>query len=358
MTTLDERKTTAWMMTEPGKPLTETRLPAPTLGRGEVLVEVAGCGVCHTDISFLHMGVKTRAPLPLVLGHEVSGVVREIGAGVSSELVGRAVLVPAVLPCGECDLCRAGHRTICRAQVMPGNDRHGGFATHMAVPSRYVCPVGDDVLATHELWELAVVSDAVSTPFMAVKRAGLAEGELAIVVGVGGIGVHAVQIAAATGAKVIALDVDPAKLELAASSGAAAVIDVRGRSVRDVKSAVKAEARGLGAPAHRWKVFETSGTGAGQEAAFALLGFGSTLAVIGFTMAKLELRLSNLMAFDAQVLGNWGCDPTLYPEILDWIAAGRIRVSPYVERFPLSEANAILDRAHDGELPKRAVLVP
>ncbi len=347
-----------WVMTAPGQPFEKRSFPTLKPGPGELRVRVAGCGVCHTDVGFLHLGVKTRGELPLVLGHEISGTVEETGEGVDPGLRGKPGLIPAVLPCGECELCRAGHRRICRKQVMPGNDRNGGFATHVTVPARYVCPVPQGALAHHELWELAVVSDAVSTPFQAVKLSGLAAGELAIFIGAGGLGIHGVQIAAAVGAKVIAMDIDLGKLELAAAHGAGATINVTGLSTKDVKARVNEEVARLGAPRALWKIFETSGTRAGQETAFNLLGFGASLAIVGFTMDRLEVRLSNLMAFDAEVRGNWGSDPVIYPELLEWIAAGRIGVRPFVESHPLDDINHVFDLAHEGKLTRRAVMVP
>jgi 6-hydroxycyclohex-1-ene-1-carbonyl-CoA dehydrogenase len=292
------------------------------------------------------------------LGHEVAGVVREIGAGADPALVGRPVVVPAVLPCGDCELCRAGHRRICRRQVMPGNDRDGGFASHVVVPARFLCPVPDAALAAHELWELAVVADAISTPFQAVKRSELAAGDLAVFVGVGGIGIHGVQIAAAAGAVVVAVDVDDRKLEQALAAGARGAVNVRGAAPKEIRKLVKAEADRLGAPPFLWKVFETSGTRAGQETAFGLLGFGASLAVVGYTMDRVEVCLSNLMAYDAVARGNWGADPLIYPELLDWIGAGRIGVRPFVESHPLDRINEVLRAAQQGELVKRAVMVP
>lgn len=347
-----------WMMTGPGEPFEEGPIEVESIPAGEALVEVAGCGVCHTDISFLHLGVKTRAELPLVLGHEISGTVVAVGEGVDKSLTGRPVLVPAVLPCGECELCLSGNLRICRAQIMPGNDRHGGFATHAVVPARYLCPVGEEILAEHELWELAIVADAISTPYQAVQLSGLKEGELAICVGSGGIGIHGVQVAAAVGAKVIALDIDEQKLEQASAHGADAAVNVSGLDLKEVRAKVKEAAAGIGAPKNLWKIFETSGVRAGQELAFSLVGFGSHLAVVGFTMDRLEIRLSNLMAFDATAMGNWGSDPTLYPEVLEWIASGRIAVKPFIEKFPLEEINDVFDAAHEGRLLKRAVMVP
>lgn len=349
---------TGWMMTASGKPLERRDVALGEPGPGEALVRVAGCGLCHTDLSFLYLGVKTRGSLPLVLGHEVSGVVRSVGEGVPADLTGRNVVVPAVLPCGECEQCRAGQRTICRAQVMPGNDRHGGFADELLVPARFLCPVPPAALAQNELWQLSVVADAVSTPFMAVRRAGVAGGDLAIVVGAGGIGVYAVQIAAAAGARVVALDVDDKKLEQALALGAAGAVNLRDLGEKEVRAAVSGEAKRLGTSNVGWKVFETSGTRAGQGTAFSLLGHGGYVAIVGFTMDKLEVRLSNLMAFDATLRGNWGCDATLYPEILEWIGAGRIQVSPLVEKHPLDEINDVIEAAHAGKLSRRAVLVP
>ncbi len=348
----------AMMMTGKGEPCVENALDISAIGEGEALIEVAGCGVCHTDISFLHLGVPTRMQPPLTLGHEISGTVLEMGPGGDTSLVGKPVLVPAVLPCGECALCKSDNRRICRAQVMPGNDRHGGFASHVVVPARYLCPIKDDVLESHELWELAVVSDAITTPFQAIKNSGLAKGDLAICIGAGGIGIHGVQIAAAVGATVIALDIDAQKLAVAAEHGAEATIDVTDLSIKEIKGRVKEEAKRLGAPRFCWKIFETSGTKPGQDLGYALLGFGGYLAIVGFTMAKSEVRLSNLMAFDGTVAGNWGSDPTIYPEVLDWIAQGRIQVKPFVEKHPLSDINTVLDAAHAGTLQKRAVLVP
>ncbi|MDH5235535.1 MAG: 6-hydroxycyclohex-1-ene-1-carbonyl-CoA dehydrogenase [Gemmatimonadota bacterium] len=347
-----------WFMTAVGAPLERRVLSATPPGPGEARIAVAGCGVCHTDLSFLVQGVKTRHGPPLVLGHEISGVVREVGAGCSPELIGRPVIVPAVLPCGECELCRADRRTICRQQVMPGNDRDGGFASHVVVPARFLCPVPPEVLDRHELWELAVVSDAVATPFQAVRRSDLARGELTLFVGVGGIGLYGVQIAAAVGAVVIALDVDDAKLRQAEAAGARATLNVAGLAAKEVRRQVRELVASVGASAHLWKIFETSGTPAGQETAYGLLGFGASLSVVGYTPERLDLCLSNLMAFDAAVRGNWGADPLLYEEVLRWLAEGRIQVRPYVERRPLSRINEVIADAHRGTLQRRVVLVP
>ena len=107
-----ENKISSWKMTELNKEFKLVENPLPELNEGEVLVKVAGCGVCHTDISFWHYGVKTKQPLPLTLGHEISGTVV---AGPDSWM-NKNVIIPAVLPCGECELCKKGRSNICQKQ--------------------------------------------------------------------------------------------------------------------------------------------------------------------------------------------------------------------------------------------------
>ena len=130
----------AYEMEAAGQPVRRVVRPKRRLEPDEVLVRVAGCGVCHTDVGFLYGGVRTRHAPPLILGHEISGHIEDAGSN-AAERVGQAVVVPAVLPCRSCDLCQGGHPTICRAQVMPGNDCDGGFATHVVLPGRDLCRV-------------------------------------------------------------------------------------------------------------------------------------------------------------------------------------------------------------------------
>jgi len=338
-----------------GAPLEIRDVPMPTPRPEEVLVRVAGCGVCHTDIGFWKDGVPTRAPLPLTLGHEISGVVVEAGPA-HERLLGREVIVPAVIPCGDCDLCRTGRGNVCRRQLMPGNDMPGGFAEYIAVPARGLCPV--DRRDGYDLAELSVVADAVTTPYQAIVRSGLRAGELAIVVGAGGVGNYCVQIAAAFGARVVAIDVDPARLAALAPVGASLTLDARANDFKALKQQLQVGVKEWGIPAHGWKIFECSGTAAGQQTAYGLLNPAATLMVIGFTLAKTELRLSNLMAFDATVQGTWGCKPELYPEALALVLDRRITLKPFIERHPMREGPAVLQQVADHSLAKRAILEP
>lgn len=325
-------------------------------GPGEVVVQVAGCGLCHTDVGFYFGDVAPRAPLPLVLGHEISGTVVLAGSGFQN-LVGSRVVVPSVMPCGDCAHCRAGFENTCTRQFMPGNDGHGGFATHIKVPGKYLAPLPQD-LKGYELAELSVIADAVTTPYQSVLRSGLRKGDVAVVVGAGGIGTYGVQIAAALGARVLAIDIDDTKLARLRDFGAAITFNSKGQDLKTARGAVRKLVADAGWPDFGWKIFEMSGSAAGQELAYNLIPPSGTLAVVGFTMARLELRLSNLMAFDASCFGNWGCAPRHYPEVIQMVLDGRINLKPFIQTHPLSQIQPLFEQAHHGGLAQRAILVP
>ena len=241
----------SWQMTAPDADFQKIETPLPGLEAHEALVKIAGCGVCHTDLSFWHSGVKTKKDLPLTLGHEISGTVI---AG-PPEWVGRNVIIPAVLPCGECELCKKGRSNMCQKQLMPGNDLDGGFASHIKVPARFLCPVPDLLLEKYPLEKLSVIADAISTPYQVIRKSELEAGDLAIVIGVGGVGIYAALIARILGAKVLALDIDDEKLAVARVNGADATLNVKGLDIKTIKEQVRETAKGLGASRYGWKIF-------------------------------------------------------------------------------------------------------
>lgn len=329
--------------------------PAPD----EVVVAVDACGLCHTDLGFARAHVAPRHALPLVLGHEIVG--RVVAAGEAAvRRIGERVLIPAVMPCGRCAYCRAGRGNACPSQKMPGNDIHGGFASHLVIPCRGLCEVDEARLdaAGLTLAEVSIVADALTTPYQAVRRAGVGPGSLAVVVGAGGVGGYCVQIAGASGAKVVAIDVDDAKLEAIAGHGAALTLNSRKLDARGIKAAIADFAKNNGLRSTEWFIFECSGTAAGQLTAFGLLVHGATLSVVGFTMDKVEVRLSNLMAFDARAIGNWGCPPELYQGALDLVLDGKVHIKSFVEPYPLDDINRVFGAVHHREIRRRAVLVP
>ena len=350
----------SWQLQEAGQPLVRTHrtIDPEALSPDHVLVRVAGCGVCHTDLSFAYDGVRTRHPLPLTLGHEISGFVEYAGSA-AQELLGQPVVVPAVIPCGECSLCKAGRGAICPEQIFPGNDDHGGFASHALVPAKGLCPVDPRALAASglELADLAVIADAVTTPYQAIENAELQSGDVAIFVGIGGVGGYGVQIAKAMGASVAAIDVDTGRLEQARMAGADHVLQSTGDD-RAIKKALRAWTKARRLPGKCWKIFETSGHPGGQRLAYSLLNHGAHLGLVGYTREKIEVRLSNLMAFDATARGTWGCLPEHYPAVVELVLSGKVVLTPFIERRPMSTINEVFEAIHHGKLNKRPVLIP
>jgi len=340
----------AWQMVSPGEPLVLRHEPIPTPGPGEVLLKVRACGLCHTDVGFLYQGVRPNAPLPLTLGHEIVGDVIAAGAG-CEDRIGRTYIVPSVMPCGDCDLCKKGRGNVCRNQKMPGNDFPGGFASHFVTPARFLCEVPE---GTENVEDLSVMADAVATAYQSVLRCNVSPKDMVVVVGAGGVGTFALQTAKARGAHTIAIDVDTGRLE-SLSGYVDLALDASALDTKGIRKAVSEYEREIGLDGIGRKILECSGTAAGQETAYALLGYDATLAVVGFTRDKIPLRLSNLMAFDATAFGNWGCLPEHFPDMLQLIEEGKLSVHPFVERHPMSAVNELL-KAHSHA--RRPVLIP
>lgn len=328
-------------------------LPVPELKTGEVLVEIAGCGLCHTDLGYFYDGVPTVCKPPLTLGHEISGTVV---AGDSS-WIGKEVLIPAVMPCRECHLCKTGRANRCLNQKMPGNSAgiYGGFATHIPVPSIDLCEIKNRKVIPLE--HLAVVADAVATPFQAARRALLDIGDNVIVIGVGGVGQYIVQTVKALGAAVvIAVDVIETRLQNMLHYGADFVVNAAGKGPKDVAAEIKRIREKAGFPVYGWKIFEASGSKSGQETALNLLSYTGKLIIVGFGMARLQYSMSRLMAFDAEIIGTWGCLPEYYPLVLELVNAGKIRISPFVQTRPMDWLPEIFEEAHRSPPDKRIVL--
>jgi 6-hydroxycyclohex-1-ene-1-carbonyl-CoA dehydrogenase len=228
------------------------------------------------------------------------------------------------------------------------------------VPARGLGPVPADLEARCGvgLADLAVLADAITTPYEAARRAHLHEGDVAIFVGAGGVGGFGVQVARALGAYVVAVDVDPERLRLASEHGASLALDARDETAAGLRDRIRAHLRDAGRPLVEWKIFETSGTKAGQETAWRLLVHGAHLGVVGFTLEPATVRLSNLMALDARAEGNWGCPPDRYPEALDLVLHRKVAIAPFVERRPLEEVNRALEDLRAHRVKRRIVLVP
>lgn len=323
-------------------------VPTPVPGAGDILVRVAGCGVCHTDLHYLDHGTPTFKPPPIILGHEVSGTVAEAGPGVHAFAAGDRVLIPAVLSCGHCLQCRTGRENICEHSQMLGNHIDGGYAEFVAVPAKDVVPMPADV----PLVEGSIIADAVTTPYHAVVRRGkVTPGDWVAVFGCGGVGLSLVQVATAVGARVIAVDVKEAKLDAALRLGAAAIVNA------GATKKVDKEIRGLSGGGVQ-VAFEAVGKAATQEQALNSLATGARLVLVGYSPEALPLNSGRVMFRELEVVGSLGCRPVDYPRAIELVRQGKVRLLDLVtHRFPLERLGDALDTLRSGDAI-RVVVTP
>lgn len=326
---------------EAHSPLRVQDWPDPQAGPGEILVRVAACGLCHTDLHYIDHGVPTAKQPPLILGHEATGIVGEVGAGVTNVKPGDRVLLPAVLPCGSCAACRTGRENICLHLRMFGNDVDGAYAEYVTAPAKDVFILPDEI----PLVEGSIIADAVTTPYHAVKnRAEVRPGDSVVVYGCGGVGLNVVQFARLAGGIVIAVDIAEEKLEQATRLGAAATLNPA-RETAGVGKAVRRLTGGAGADI----AIEAIGNPTTMRDAFGTLRPGGRLVVVGYSDQEVTLNAGRIMYREMEIRGSLGCRPVDYPRVIELARSGRIEVASLVTaRFPLEDINAGLDTLRAG----------
>jgi len=327
-------------LVKPGEPLHLVEVPVPEPAPDEVLVKVAACGLCGTD---LHLAVAGDLPVertPITLGHEGAGVVVAAGSDAKNVRPGdRVALFPAAY-CGGCRFCRQGRESLCEASRVYGMARDGALAEYVAVPARATIPLPAAV--PFEIG--AIVTDAVSTPFHALRRRGaLRAGETVAVFGCGGLGTHAIVLARLMGAAgIVAIDIDPAALERARRLGADLVIDPR---ETDAPKAIRAHFGRAGVDL----ALEFIGSPQTVEAAVHTLDRGGRAVVVGVGAGRPSLP--PLLAFvgrEQAVLGSFGMDRRDIEDLFALIGAGRLDLGASISaRYSLSEANTALRHLAD-----------
>ncbi len=330
---------------EAHRPLGVEEVPNPTPNPLEALVKVAACGVCHTDLHYLE-GVPTFKKPPVILGHEASGTVVEIGEQVVNVKETDRVLVPPVLTCGHCYSCRIGRENLCRNIVMIGNSVDGAYAEYIRVPAKDLIKLPTQI----PLDEASIISDAMSTPFHALKNRGnIRPGDSVAIFGVGGVGLNAVQIAAAMGSCVIAVDKVEAKLELAKKLGAAETVNV------DVEDPVKAIKKITGGGAD--VAVEAIGVPNVMRMAYDCVRWGGRLVIIGYSDQDLCISAARLMFREIEVLGSLGCRIVDFEPLVDMVRRGQLELL-VSDKMQLDEINSALDRLKNGKIRTRAVVIP
>jgi propanol-preferring alcohol dehydrogenase len=327
-----------------GQPLVLEDVAQPIPEADEVLLKVEVCGVCHSDLHIAlgdlpaFRGVTRPRLIP---GHEVVGRVVAKGAAVEhldlGDRVGVAWLHSA---CGVCEPCREGRENLCRKGVVTGLMVDGGYAEFMCAKASHALRVPDALTSE----QAAPLFCAGVTVYRALKNAQVAAGQRVAVFGIGGLGHLAVQVAAAFGAEVIALDVSDDKLALARELGAATALNVTDPDVLKV-------IRKLGG-AHVAVV--TSAAKAAYDLAFKCLRPAGTLAVVGLPPEPLSFQALGIVANEIRIVGAAVGTREDMRAVLDLAVAGKLRCR--VETQPLADVNAVFARMQRGNIAGRVVL--
>ncbi|MEE9503187.1 MAG: zinc-binding dehydrogenase [Candidatus Aminicenantaceae bacterium] len=327
---------------EPNQPLKIEEVDIPKIESNEILVKIAACGVCNTDLHYIDHGIPTFKKPPMILGHEPSGIVEEVGAEVKNFNVDDRVLIPPVFSCGYCDNCRLGRENICFNMLMLGNHIDGAYAEYTKAPAKDCQHLPEDM----PLEESSIIADAISTPFHAVKnRAQVKPGDSVVVFGCGGVGINVVQMAAAAGGSVIAVDIIDKKLEVAKELGAKHTINPTGKEDKALLKEIRALTGG-GADI----AIEAIGNPKTIELGPAAVKAGGLHCQVGYTHHNVSMNAGRLMFREIEIKGSLGCRPVDYPKIIEMIRFGKIQLDPVVtHRFKLDEINDAFEVMRKGE---------
>jgi alcohol dehydrogenase, propanol-preferring len=322
--------------------------PIPKPGSREVVVAVAACGVCGSDLTIIHGGLKTT--LPRTLGHEIAGTVAEVGAGCASMTVGMRVVVYIACGCGECKPCRTGEEFCCiRGARRIGVTEDGGFAEYVLVPEANLIPL--PVSLSFEAG--AVLTDAVATCLHALEDVGkIVSGEVVAIFGVGGLATSAIQIAKMHGCRVLAVSRSAAKLELALSLGADEVIP--GGETADVVRAIHEKTNGQGVDVALQLV---SNPEVDLQAIASLTTFGRAI-LVGFTSQPFISDSLSMVLKQLTITGSRGMTRDNIRRAIHLAKTGAICLDPLLRaQRPLSEINEVIEDFRNGKL-LRAIIKP
>jgi alcohol dehydrogenase len=314
------------------------RVPAPQCPEAGVVIEVAATGLCRSDWH-AWMGHDPGVTLPHVPGHEFAGVVAEVGPEVRNWRPGDRVTVPFVCACGGCETCLRGEQQVCERQFQPGFTHWGSFAEAVAIDRADVNLVR--VPDSMELQTAASLGCRFSTAYRAVTHHGrVKQGDWVVVHGCGGVGLSAVMVCVARGARVVAVDVSPPALELARSLGAVATLDA---GATDVVASVRSLTDG-GAQVS----LDALGSLVTCRNSIASLRRRGRHIQVGLMLAGDDMApvpMATVIAGELELYGSHGMAAHDYPAMLAEIADGSLQPQRLVtHRIPLTAAPAVLAR--------------
>ena len=317
-------------LVQPGQPLELHDVPIPSPGVRDVLVRVKAAGVCHSDAHY-RAGKSRVHPLPMTLGHEVAGIVEEVGAEVRNFRAGDRVCIHYLATCGDCGYCQQGNEQFCRSGEMIGKYRAGGYAEFIVIPGRSVFALPEAI----PFPQGAIMMCSSATSLHALNQARLRPGESVAVFGAGGLGVSAIQLAKAYGAaKIFAVDINPRKLELAEQFGAVPVNAAQGDAVALIQDLTKG--RGVDV------ALELIGLPLTMQQAMRSLAIKGRAALVGITEEAFSVApYQEVINKEAEIIGVSDHLAQEIPRLLDLAASGKLDLSRVVSRTIALEAGEI-----------------
>jgi propanol-preferring alcohol dehydrogenase len=348
---LDEEKPNmkAVRLVETGKPLQMQEVPEPTLGAGDVLVRVKAAGICHSDVHY-RAGTAPVQDLPVTLGHEVAGVVDQVGAGVTHLQPGDRVCLHYLVTCGACHYCTARAEQFCLQCAMIGKHRDGGYAETITVPARNAVHLPPEIPFEHG----AILMCSSATSFHALRKGRFQPGQSVAIFGVGGLGISAVQLAKAMGAlDVYAVDINPEKLRLAERFGAIPINAADSDPVAEIRRATGG--RGVDVSV------ELIGLPHTMRQAVQVVGVFGRAVIAGITDQPFEIYpYGELLGKEAEVMGSDDHLLAELPLVLEFARRGQLDLSDVVTRtVPLDagEINQVMDALEQFGSDVRTVIV-
>ena len=333
-----------------GKPLEMFELPAPEVGDRDVLVRVRAAGICHSDAHY-RAGKSPVRPLPMTLGHEVAGVVEAIGKATRRIKPGDRVVLNYMLTCGDCLYCNSGNEQFCTSGLMIGHYTNGGFADYIAVPERGVMVLPNEI----SFEQGATLMCASATSFHALRKARLKAGETLAIFGLGGLGMSAIQLGTILGARqVYAVDLQPAKLHLAAEYGAIPIDARQGEPSEQIRQ--HSGGRGVDVAIELVGIAET------MKQALKSLAIQGRAVIVGIGDQPLSVNTySELIGPEAEIIGSNDHLLQELPQLIELARSGLLDLSRVVSRIiPLDagEINRTLDDLERGTSGVRTVIMP
>ncbi len=335
----------AAVLREFGQPLSVEEKKIPVPGPNEVLVKIKASGLCVSDLH-IQDGIIGTVKLPYTPGHEMAGIIEKIGDSVTSVKVGDHVVGAIDITCGTCRYCLSGRTNLCRSLVRVGFERDGSHAEYCVIPAYNAFKVSDTV----PFEQMTSITDAVGCMYNAVKnRAGVKPGDRVLILGTGGLGMNAIQIAKLFGAEVYATSRQPDKLAISLEMGADTVINTSEQNLYD-------EIVRLTGGEMCDVVIDNIGIKNSINDSLKLVCPGGRVIVAGYNDPLFEADFQDVMKFEKEILGIRGMTRQDLAEVVKFVEEGRI--VPFIYKtIPFEEINSGLNMLRTGEAKGRVVLM-